>query len=182
MNEATNKQVTKTREIVCSALMELMNQFQFREIKISAITKQAGIARITFYRNFGTKEDIIRIYLRQLYRDLFNMRKKQDNLTIAQMIHMMFMITELQKPVLRKLFAHDLEYLVMEEFIEMIEEGLSEVFTDVDIAEYLIQFQIGGFTKIILNWVKEDCEKNATHFCNQITNLMNHYQLNTKNY
>lgn len=180
MNEAKNKQVIKTHEIVCCALMELMNQLQFREIKISAITKKAGIARVTFYRNFSTKEDIIRIYLRQLYRELFTMSKRQDEITMGQMIHVIFKITELQKPILRKLFEHDLEYLVMEEFIDIVEKALKEILDDVDIAEYFIQFQIGGFTKIILNWVKEDCEKSAPHVCKQIMNLMQVYQLKPK--
>lgn len=48
-----------TREAICTALLELMDQKEFESITISDLAKRAGVSRQSFYRNYTSKEDII---------------------------------------------------------------------------------------------------------------------------
>lgn len=48
---------------IVEALCALMKKQNLREISITAITKKAGVSRMSFYRNFETKEDIISYYI-----------------------------------------------------------------------------------------------------------------------
>ena len=49
-----------TRECIDMALMYLMSEKPFESISISEITKRAGVSRTAFYRNYTSKEDVIR--------------------------------------------------------------------------------------------------------------------------
>lgn len=48
---------------IVEALCALMKEHAFRDISITSITKKAGVSRMSFYRNFETKEDIISYYI-----------------------------------------------------------------------------------------------------------------------
>ena len=52
-NEESNQ---LTRECLCTALMKLMGDSALEEISINAIVDLAGVSRMAFYRNYGTKE------------------------------------------------------------------------------------------------------------------------------
>lgn len=55
-NEASNK---LTRECLRTALIKLMEQKPFDQISITDIVKKSGVSRTAFYRNYGSKEELI---------------------------------------------------------------------------------------------------------------------------
>lgn len=54
-----NKIVT---ESITIALIQLMEKKDFCNISITELTKRAGVGRVSFYRNFVDKEDVLRKY------------------------------------------------------------------------------------------------------------------------
>ncbi|MGN0696306.1 MAG: TetR/AcrR family transcriptional regulator [Oscillospiraceae bacterium] len=57
------------RECITTALFQLMKEMPLENISITALTKKAGVSRVSFYRNFDSREDIIRQYLAGLTVD-----------------------------------------------------------------------------------------------------------------
>ena len=51
------------RECITTALIQLMNKKSIAEISITEITERAGVARVSFYRNFESKENVIEEHL-----------------------------------------------------------------------------------------------------------------------
>ena len=51
-NEESNR---LTRECLCTAMMRLMSTTPPERITISEIIELAGVSRMAFYRNYGTK-------------------------------------------------------------------------------------------------------------------------------
>ena len=47
-----------TKQAVVEALMRLLNKKPLDDISISEFAKEAGISRMTFYRNYQVKEDV----------------------------------------------------------------------------------------------------------------------------
>ena len=47
-------------EYIISALFKLMERKTYESISITEITNKAGVGRISFYRNFDSKEDIVK--------------------------------------------------------------------------------------------------------------------------
>ncbi len=57
------------RESIEQALILLMEEKEFSDISITDITKRAGVSRVTYYRNYSSKEDILSGYLQAVVTD-----------------------------------------------------------------------------------------------------------------
>ena len=47
------------KDCIAQAMFELLKTKEFKDIKISELTEKAGVSRITYYRNFFDKKDVI---------------------------------------------------------------------------------------------------------------------------
>lgn len=56
-NEESNK---LTRECIRTALIYLLANKELDQINITEIVKKAGVSRATFYRNYATKENVVK--------------------------------------------------------------------------------------------------------------------------
>lgn len=65
LNNFTKKN-QHTRMCIGDAIIELMKDKEFRQIKVSDITRQAGVSRMTFYTYYHTKEEVVEDYLQQV--------------------------------------------------------------------------------------------------------------------
>lgn len=48
------------KECITQALLEMLQKEPFDNITITDITKRAGVGRVSFYRNFESKEDVLK--------------------------------------------------------------------------------------------------------------------------
>ena len=57
-----------TKECIRTALLSLMATETFDQITVTAIIKRAGVSRGGFYRNYTSKEDVLREIVEQLFQ------------------------------------------------------------------------------------------------------------------
>ncbi|MFA7672917.1 MAG: TetR/AcrR family transcriptional regulator [Clostridia bacterium] len=107
-----NVQAIESRNRITEALLALMKQYPYKEITITQICQEAQIVRQTYYRNFDSKDDILKLYLDnmiQLYfRDFYKaedvhyqlknffayMLKRKEFLSLVSGNSLFFMIDE----------------------------------------------------------------------------------------
>lgn len=65
-----NRQMDRTRQALQAALIALIREKQYTEIEIREITERANTARVTFYRHYATKDELLLDFLAYLYEDL----------------------------------------------------------------------------------------------------------------
>ena len=58
------------RSAIIEALFSLMESERFSSISVSQITGEAGVARMSYYRNFESKEQVIEAYVDRLHGEL----------------------------------------------------------------------------------------------------------------
>ena len=51
------------KECITTALIKMMQEHSFGSISITNLVELAGVARVSFYRNFTSKEDVIKQHL-----------------------------------------------------------------------------------------------------------------------
>ncbi|HFI0634790.1 TPA: TetR/AcrR family transcriptional regulator [Streptococcus suis] len=60
----------KAKDYITQALFLLINLKNYDEITITDIAKKAGVTRISFYRNFESKEDILRQEMKKRFENV----------------------------------------------------------------------------------------------------------------
>ncbi|MGG1660952.1 TetR/AcrR family transcriptional regulator [Brevibacillus sp. NRS-1366] len=76
MNHGTRSM--QSREWIILALLHLMEKNPYSLISITEITRKAGLARQTFYRNYQDKDDILFDYLCSQYAKYWRIPEDQD--------------------------------------------------------------------------------------------------------
>lgn len=61
------KKNTYVKTQMTAALLELLEERELRDISVSEIASAAGVHRVSFYRNYQEKEDILREYILGLF-------------------------------------------------------------------------------------------------------------------
>lgn len=54
------------RECIVTALIQLAEQKPFSSITISELTERAGVSRMTYYRNYTSKEEVFQTYMSEI--------------------------------------------------------------------------------------------------------------------
>jgi AcrR family transcriptional regulator len=62
-----DRRIQKTREALRAALMSLLRDKALEQVEIQEITDRANTARVTFYRHYGTKEELLIDIIEQIY-------------------------------------------------------------------------------------------------------------------
>ncbi len=75
-----NVQAVESRCRTIQSLLALMKAYPYSEITITQICQEAKIVRPTFYRNFDFKEDILRLYLKQMIQEYHDSYYQQDDI------------------------------------------------------------------------------------------------------
>lgn len=68
-----------TRMCIGEALISLMQQKEYKSIKISDIVERAGISRMTYYNYYHSKTDILEDYLQELVGDYIRSANEEEN-------------------------------------------------------------------------------------------------------
>lgn len=80
LNNQESNQLTK--ECISMAMMYLMREKSYEEISISEIAKKAGVSRTAFYRNYTSKDDVVReigmLVIDKLSVIINNIKSKDD--------------------------------------------------------------------------------------------------------
>ena len=57
------------KECITTALIQMLEKQRFEDISITELVRKAGVGRVSFYRNFDSKEDVLRKHLGALLKE-----------------------------------------------------------------------------------------------------------------
>lgn len=75
------------KECITTAFLQMLTEQPFEKISISELAKKAGVGRVSFYRNFESKEDVLRKYLKSL---LDKWAASYENITDYNLVEAIF--------------------------------------------------------------------------------------------
>lgn len=115
-NESRNAYVI---EHLTDALLALLSEKSLGEISISELCETAGVGRTSFYRNFETKEDILKRHMETLFQVWINEWKSDSKLSIDQSIYQVFAHLEANREFYGLLHNRGLTYLLKDILLDM---------------------------------------------------------------
>ncbi|MCI8402708.1 MAG: TetR/AcrR family transcriptional regulator [Lachnospiraceae bacterium] len=117
-NEGRNIYVT---EHITQSLLTLLEDKAIEDISISELCDNAGIGRASFYRNYNSKEDILRAYINRLFDGWKRDWEKNNSLPFSSVIGMIFEHFEQHKAFYHLLNERCLTYLLKDVILDMME-------------------------------------------------------------
>lgn len=103
-NEERNSYV---KNEITKALLELLKEKDLKDIKINEITTKAQVGRVSFYRNYQDKEDILKQYLERIIKEW----KLQDQMPFELIMKTLFEHLMAYQDFYTLLYQKDLFYL-----------------------------------------------------------------------
>lgn len=168
-----NIQVARSKEWITNALIKLLKKNPFRKISIEDITKEAGVTRPTFYRNFESKEDVLINQGRKIYEKLMldlelNLKEGRDTFSSIKKIVLVF---NDYADLFKILLENKQEYLIMQSFEVEISNILKIIFGLEKEDRYKIKFYEGALFSIAVEWLKNSQKESVEELSGIIYNL-----------
>lgn len=143
---------------IADALLKLMDEKDYDSITITEIVEKAGVSRVTYYRYFKTKEDIVTRYF-ELTKNRFMMTVNlsageapdvENNDVTILALFLFFKSNMKANKCLRKARLDG-----------VLLEFLSTEFCDnlpVKLDKYLAYFVAGALYNVLIHWLDNDCK------------------------
>ena len=159
-----NRQVERTRLWIFEALMLLLDEKPYNKIAVSDITKKAGIARQTFYRNYSDKDDVVSEHLmRTINLELGKSGGSkhgdiQNNVVLT--FNFKYML-ENRENLKKMMSIVDVEHRLRNEAKEFPQALLEHYKTRLSANEYLLYryklyYQLVGCLQVFFDWFMND--------------------------
>lgn len=149
-------------ECFFEAAMKLMEEKSFQKIMVKEITDQAGFSRMTYYRHYTNKEDILLKHIERNSHNILNHFQKQKSIVDDyDFLVMFFSAFRGEQTFLSNIIDSNLTYLLLDAFkinaFNMIKDYSSYTNNpDQSFDSYKIHFITGGLFEVLIEWSKAD--------------------------
>ncbi len=141
---------------ITNALLSLMEKKDYKSISITDIVNEAGLSRVTYYRHFSTKEDIVIRYF-ELTKKRFSEQTRltsheapKNNELVILALFLFFKANLKANKCLRKAgLDGELLKFLSTEFLENL---------PVKFDKYIAYFVAGALYNVLIHWLDNDCK------------------------
>lgn len=168
-----DKRVVKTRHMLQEAFLDLLREKSFEAIEIQEITERADTARVTFYRHYGTKEELMLDAIENIYQSLqpdLSVFSVDSILDLRQTppSYFLFAFLEQDRQLHKKLFTGSVSALIQQRIRHYIVLHITMTFSSAPryadlpvglIANHMASSVIGN----VMWWLAEDVPYSAEY-------------------
>lgn len=151
-------QLTESEECIISSLFIIMGRKPFTKISIKEIADKAGVNRSTVYRNFDSKEDIIKRFAAALFSGFVATAQSRELPTFQSYVELFFRYQKRYKREFMLIHRNKLMYLVAQVAVDQYEIKVKlGTVTKQDFRRYVYHF--GGVYTLVDLWCKNDMKE-----------------------
>ena len=141
-----------TKDCIVQALLSMMDEQPFSSISIQNIVETAGVSRMAYYRNFSSKEDILRYHIATVTNTYLSRCDDIKPKNFQEHLHLLFDYLLEQKELGLKLFRSGMIALSKEAF----DKGMLAYAKDTK-SYYNMCFLSGGLFNMYSFWLESGC-------------------------
>lgn len=159
MSKKKNPIAEKSKEKIRTAFLSLLSVKRYEEITISEIAQESGVSRRTFYRNFMSKNEVVRSCCECIFKEYLAYLDRDIDYSVNHMIEVFFCFWKNHTDFLNLLSDNQLlGYLV-----EASNQYWAEIYNrfclywgekkkDSEL-EYFLLYHMGGLWNILTKWL-----------------------------
>lgn len=151
------------KEYMVDALILLMQEKPYHEITIGQITDKAGVNRSTYYRNFQSKEEIVKRFYCRILEQGVSRVSNPDTIGLESYLSLMFHTFFEQKDALLSIHGGGLSYLLLDALnrhFSVYQKLEQSAFTD----KIPLYYHTGGIFNTFLLWFDYNMEPTPEEF------------------
>lgn len=153
---------------ITDALLFLMEHEDYHNISITDLCKKAGVTRMSFYRNFESKEDILRKWLKDVTEQFLKesgISYRDD--TSRDYIVTLFTHLKQYRKICSAICRAGLSYLLKDEF----DRVFLYIHRD-EYGDYKSYFHAGGIYNVFLLWLVRGCVETPEELADKLTGML----------
>lgn len=157
------------RESIAQSLLLLMESESLDRITVVELTRKAGVSRMSFYRNFESKEDVLAAYTERVFRDFLHRIPDFTELKVLEDSKIFFSYLRHYELLMKNLVKANLFGI----FSDIFSQYFATLFVDVykldrnsDYRSYELTYRVGGLANIIFIWVQNDFRETDEQMAN----------------
>ena len=150
---AENVQSKRSKKWISDALTELMRKKPFDEITVKDITDKAGVARLTFYRHFETKEEVLNYRFQALFSEYLSTLENTEAKNLLEALTICFTYWKKNTKQIVALKENGLDALLYAPFGKYLDTMLSKYHADKEVLDIQRQFLVGGLYFSMIEYI-----------------------------
>lgn len=165
-------QTNETKARIYQGFKSLVLSTPYDNITLSSIATKAGVARMTLYRHFESKEAILLGYLTTMQQTVEHRLPSIKNAGLNDLLLLRHQLLA-SEPVLQRLIQQPSLYNVMQRFaLNNIEKFTMPMQQQMKQHLLLQSFVFGGLERATQQWFANGCQPSAEEFTNQLLLLL----------
>lgn len=160
----------RVKSSITKALLNLMHQKSFSDISISEIIRTAGVARISFYRNYDSKEDVLLTLIEDVleqFRDTIDCN--EEDYYTYQNIRRSFEYFKIYGDFVLDLYQFGYGSILLEK-LNRFHEEIAGVMSNSSIEKYKLYMYMGALFNTAIVWLQNGAKESGE----DITNMFCH--------
>lgn len=149
MNNAEQKRFFQA--CLYDALMKLMQEKKFDKISVGELCEAAGVSRMTYYRSYNNKEDILLQHLDECFAMYLADLPVQDFFGVALSFFQFWQGQE--RAFLIAVVRSGLSAQLMDKFHGYLDQIIPQMVSE-EVQPFVKSFLAGGLYKMLMDWMK----------------------------
>ena len=143
----------KSKDKIVQSLIELMKTHEFEEITVKDISGLAEVNRSTYYRNFKSKEDIIKYKLESMMDEYIEEFKSKHDKTKEIYIRTILETFLKHDEFLKIIHKQNQSYILQKVLVNYFGDVLKDTSKK---ERYQVYYHIGGIYNFTICWIEND--------------------------
>ncbi len=148
-----------TRMCIAEALISLMDSHKIEDITITDIVKRAGVSRMTYYKYYQSKADVLSKYFQEIVNEYIKeTRSKTDIGNFNDYAHICHCFHFFQK------YSHFVSTILKENLYSILINAInrymdSNILPNSSYSKYELYYYAGALSNTYVNWIKNGMEE-----------------------
>ncbi|NLY77276.1 MAG: TetR/AcrR family transcriptional regulator [Tissierellia bacterium] len=169
----TNPVAKRSQKWISNALLELMKEKPYKKITITEICNKANLVRETFYRNFSSKDAVVKYCLELKFNEfLDSVMIDRNNLDLYDIGIHYFTYWKNEKEFLKILIDNKLINIILDNFsqrLNLIIDQLIRKKESLQARNYIVDMYAGATTILLIKWIQNNCKESPEEMARIIT-------------
>ena len=139
-----------TRESIEISLLQLLEKKDFKKITISELVERAGVSRAAFYRNYGSKEEILKSIFES---SIAKITKSLDGYNLKTDLYQVWVYLLKEAKIISLAIDYNFEQVLTKAVYDFLEKRNGS--SSNGAGSYLNSFWSSAIVSVISKWVKD---------------------------